>query len=685
MFLLAVVYAFAGAEYRAQVRVLVRRGRSDPPVAAQENAPPDFSRVEVTEEELNSEVELLKDDDVLRRVVEANDLAARDWLRWLRPHEEEAARVQRAVKKLGRRLDVEAIKKTDLIAVSYDAPDPQVAAHVLQSLAGVYLEKHMEVHRPRGQLHFFDQQTEESRRQLEEAKKKLIDFTNSRGVVMASQQRDLVLQRLDSLEGSYKDTQVQMSETEHRVQELNTQLTNLPERATTQVRTAENPELLRALKASLLDLELKKTQLLTKFEPGTRMVQEVEQQILQAKAAITAERVSPVHDETTDQNSNFEWAKAELQRAQVEIKGLEARKATTGAHLAGYRALARQLGEDAIAQDDLTNSEKAAQENYLLYVKKREEARMGDALDERGIVNVAIAEQPVVPALPVWPAGTVVLVGFVAALTSGTGAAFAADYLDPALRTPEDAAGGYPPKGDEMSAKADVLRRPELIGSRMQEAEWPRYEASREMDGWNPEDFAREQIRGLVRRVFLTSEALQMKQVVFSGAEPHTDVADICDQVGGALALETRGHIAVVVREPWAGEMVRCHPRYVASGAIKSWSTQIGSNLWRVPGFGLRESRQESGARAYWLSCLAGLRIEFEYAVIHGPVAGISSEAAVLGQVADGIILVLRAHSTRRATVRKIKETLETAQARILGTVLSERAFPVPERIYRRL
>ena len=67
--------------------------------------------------------------------------------------------------------------------------------------------------------------------------------------------------------------------------------------------------------------------------------------------------------------------------------------------------------------------------------------RQGDALDEGGIVNVAIAEQPIVPALPVWPASVVLLGGFVAALTSGTGAAFAADCLDPALRTPEDVLG----------------------------------------------------------------------------------------------------------------------------------------------------------------------------------------------------------------------------------------------------
>src|SRR5580700_435228 len=438
VFVLAVIYAFAGASYRAQVRVLVRRGRADPPVTAQENAPPDFSRVEVTEEELNSEVELLKDDDVLRRVVQANELAAHDWLRWLRPHEPEAVRVERAARKLAGRLNVESIKKTNLIAVSYDAPDAQLAAHVLQSLAAIYLEKHMEVHRPGGQLHFFDQQTEESRRQLEEAQEKLISFMKSHGVVMAAQQRDLVMQRLEDAESSSRQTEVEMAENARRTQALDGQLVKLPARTVTQLRTADNPELLRALKASLLDLELKKTQLLTKFEPNHPLVREVEEQIRQATAAIAAEKSNPVRDETTDQDSNYEWAKAELQKAQVDMKGLQAREATTIAHVTGYRALASQLGEDAITQDDLTSSEKAAEENYLLYVKKREEARMGDALDEGGIVNVAIAEQPVAPALPVWPAGVVVLVGFAAALTSGTGAAFAADYLDPALRTPEE-------------------------------------------------------------------------------------------------------------------------------------------------------------------------------------------------------------------------------------------------------
>jgi uncharacterized protein involved in exopolysaccharide biosynthesis len=438
VFVLSLAYAIFGESYRAHLSVMVRRGRSDAPATGQENAPPDFSRVEVTEEELNSEVELLRDDEVLRRVVEGNNLAAHDWLRWLRPHEDAAVRDERATKKLAGRLKIEPIKKTNLIAVTYDTSDPRLAAQVLQSLSSAYLEKHKQVHRPAGELQFFDQQTEQSRQQLEQAKRKLLDFSNTHGVVEAAKQRDLLLQRLDAFETSYGQSRVEMLEAEHRVRELEAEMAELPQRTTTQIRTADNPELLRALKASLLDLELKKTQLLTKFEPSHRLVQEVNEQILQAKSAIAAEKTTPVRDETTDKDTQYEWAKGELQKARVEMKGLQARESATGAELNEYRNLAQKLGDDAITQDDLTSNEKAAEESYLLYVKKREEARVGDALDDGGIVNVAIAERPVVPALPVWPPGIVVLAGFIAACGTGAGAAFVADRLDPALRTPEE-------------------------------------------------------------------------------------------------------------------------------------------------------------------------------------------------------------------------------------------------------
>jgi uncharacterized protein involved in exopolysaccharide biosynthesis len=423
------------------MKILVRRGRADAPVSAGENAPLDLTRIAMTEEELNSEVELLRDDDVLRDAVAQDAVSGRDWLHFLRPSEGAAQRVERAARRLGKQLRVEPVKKTNLIAIKYAANDPQRAARVLRSVADAYLKKHAVVHRPSGEVQFFEQLTRDARRDLEEAERKLQQFTAAHGVVAAGQERDLALQKLSEIDGSFRQTRIDMSETQQRVTELQKLLATLPERTPTQVRIADNPELMKALKSNLLDLQEKRTQLLTKFEPSHRLVQEVDQQIAQAEAAVAAEMKSPLRDETTDKDTHYEWAKSELERAQVQFKALQSRQAETGVQEASYRTMARSLGDDALTQDDLQNTEKAAQESYLLFVKKQEQARMADALDQSGIVNVAMAEPPVVPALPASSAWTLLAIGLVVAGTAGTGAAFAADYADPAFRTPDDVLG----------------------------------------------------------------------------------------------------------------------------------------------------------------------------------------------------------------------------------------------------
>lgn len=440
VFAAAVLYALVGTKYQANMKILVRRGRVDAPVSAGENAPLDLTRVAVTDEELNSEVELLRGEEVLRNVVERTGVGRKDWLAWLRSGESNDMQVERAARRLARKLNVEPVKKTNLIAVSYAAGDPQVAAKVLQAVANVYLEKHMEVHRPSGESQFYEQQTAESRRQLEDSKRKLLLFTRGHGVVAAAQQRDLALQKLSEVDDSARQTGIELAATRQRVSELENQLAQLPERTVTQKRTADNPELLKALKASLLDLQLKRTELLMKYEPTHRLVKEIEEQIAQAQAAIAAENLSPVRDETTDKNPQYEWAKSELERSRVELKALEAREQATILEEAACRGLSEKFGEAAVTEDDLLSSEKAAEEIYLLYVKKQEEARMNDALDQRGIVNVAIAEDPVAPALPVWSAWMVLAVGLIASGVAGTGAAFAADYVNPAFRDPDDVA-----------------------------------------------------------------------------------------------------------------------------------------------------------------------------------------------------------------------------------------------------
>lgn len=231
---------------------------------------------------------------------------------------------------------------------------------------------------------------------------------------------------------------------------------------------------------------------------------------------------------------------------------------------------------------------------------------------------------------------------------------------------------------------ANVLPRSALVGAAARGM--APAQARTEPQGWNPKNFAREQIRGLVRRVFFSNTGQPVRQVVFSAAGPGIDASDICDRVGHALALETAAEIVIVSRNPPGTQLPRNQAYSCSSGSsIKSRSWQIANNLWCVPECELRDLSPEPATERCWLWALAELRNDFEYVVIEGPAAGASSESALLGQLTDGIILLLEAHVTRKATARQIKETLESMQCRILGTVLSERTFPVPEAVYRRL
>jgi uncharacterized protein involved in exopolysaccharide biosynthesis len=433
-----VLYAAFGTSYEASMKILVRRGRAEAPVSAGENAPLDLTRMAVTDEELNSEVELLRDREVLRKVVEETGAGGRDWFHFMRLGEGPGARIERATRRLANKVNVEPMKKTNLIAIRYKASDPESAERVLQSLAKAYVEKHTSVHRPAGESRFFEQQMNEARAELEQSQQELQRFSESHGAVAAALQRDLALQKLSEVDANQRQTGIELAETQRRISALKSLLPNLPERATTQVRNADNPELLKALKASLLELELKRTQLLTKFEPTHRLVQEVDHQIEQAEEAVKQESLHPLRDETSDQNTHFEWAKSELEKASVQASALQARQAAARQQTAAYQNVAEKFEADAMTQEHLLSDEKAALENYLLYVKKQQEARMNDALDEQGIVNVAVAEWPVVPALPVVSVPMVLALGFLAAGAAGTTAAFIADYIDPAFRDAED-------------------------------------------------------------------------------------------------------------------------------------------------------------------------------------------------------------------------------------------------------
>ncbi len=425
------VLAFMPSSYQATMKILVRNERVDPVVSSAPNA--NNQVLAVTDEDLNSEVELLTSEDVLQNVARKTGLIpGQSRMPW-GPHTYEQ-RVAMAVKGLRKALDAGPLPRTNLIEVKFASANPQLAADVLNNLGEFYVEKHLEVRRTSGQYDFFNQQADQYRQAMEAAEAKLGQADS----VAPQLARDLTVQKQKDFEATFQQTKAQIAETQHRIQILEQQKADTPARMTTQTRKSDNPALLQNLKSTLLTLELKRTELLMKYQPSYRPVQEVEKQIAETQAAIAAEENAPVREETTDQDPVHLWERSEIAKAQSDLVGLQARAMAMEQTIGAYNRNAQTLEKQSVEQQDLTRTAKTAEENYLLYMNKREEARITDALDRQRMLNIAIAEEAHVPATPVTPAWLRLAMSLGLASLVSIGLVVMAEYFDPTFRTPAE-------------------------------------------------------------------------------------------------------------------------------------------------------------------------------------------------------------------------------------------------------
>ena len=264
-------------------------------------------------------------------------------------------------------------------------------------------------------------------------------FANDKGVVEAPLSREITVRKLNEFEAELKEARSSVAETQQRIQVLEQEQASTAARLTTSVKTAGNPYLEQQLRTTLLNLELKRTELLSKFAPDYRPVQEIEAQIAQTRTALENAQNNPVREETTDRDATHEMIKSELAKARADLRAMQAKVTATSQIVDQYRDQAHKLNDTEIAQQDLVRKAKTAEENYLLYSKKEEEARISDALDQQRIVNVSVAQPPSAPPSSVRPRWLINLAaGLLLALCASVIMALITDYVDRSFRTPDE-------------------------------------------------------------------------------------------------------------------------------------------------------------------------------------------------------------------------------------------------------
>ena len=204
-----------------------------------------------------------------------------------------------------------------------------------------------------------------------------------------------------------------------------------------------------------------------------------------------------------------------------------------------------------------------------------------------------------------------------------------------------------------------------------------------------------DEITKLVQRVFLLPGGDSPHTVVFSGAESGNGCSWVCARVAEVLASQVAGSVCLVdanLRNPGLNEQFEVQNHHGLTDAlrqrepVRTFAKALSCpRLWLLSSGSEIEDGQSLLSSDRMRFRISELRSQFDYVLIDTPAITAYNDATVLGAATDGLVMVLKANSSRRESARTAIQDLRAAKVRVLGAVLNQRTFPIPQAIYEKL
>jgi uncharacterized protein involved in exopolysaccharide biosynthesis len=278
------------------------------------------------EKQLNSEIEILKSPSLALEVVKAlgagtiyPNLGEQPKGALANQKAESASQsspAQEAVLKLVKDLEVGAVKKSNVIKVSYKNKNPQVAASVLNSLVSLFLDRHLAVYKNPEKYAFFEEQSRILKNQLTGSERRLEDFRKTHDLSSLEDQRNHLLEEQSKLHTDLDQTESQIVETNNRLEQLRLQLAKAPRNVPQSETIDHSPSIINSPEASLVTLELKEKELLNKYTEQSRLVQNVKGEIAMVRKKLDTQEQKRYRKNSSGTNTTYQRLLGQL-RAQL--------------------------------------------------------------------------------------------------------------------------------------------------------------------------------------------------------------------------------------------------------------------------------------------------------------------------------------------------------------------------------
>ncbi len=564
-----------------------------------------------------------------------------------------------------------------IIEVHYRSSDPQMASNVVNTLMQTYVENNFKA-RFESTMQASDwlqKQLVDMQMKVETSQEKLVRYQREHEILGIDEKQNITTAKLDEL-----NKELTSAESERMDKEALYRLIQSGDPdaiATTAgslvgegLGTQTATQLLDTLKTRRADLKIQAADLDTQFGPSYPKLAEINNQLKEIDRQMQAEM------KQISSKVRGEYVTA-LQRENMLHDALEQQKQEEN-----------KLNESAIEFNLLKRDAETYRTLYEDLLTKLKEAGVSAGLKSNNFRIVDSARPPTYPIEPNIPRN--LLFSIVLGTATGVGLAFLLEGLDNTIRTTEQAqmVSGLAPLGmiplGSKSAREGLNPKRLVIATSKEAVEL--------VTQVRPQSQMAESYRALRTSLLLSNLGSPPKVIMVTSALPQE--GKTTTSINCAVVLAQKGVRVLLIdadlRRPSIHKTLGMGPRSGLSNVLTGSTTleqaitrtPILPNLWVLPAGTPPPNPAEMLASTQMKDILSQLREQYDHIVVDTPPSLSVTDAVVLSQRADAVVLVIRSGQTTKQALRRSRDILARVNAKVIGVLLNAVDLRSPDYYY---
>lgn len=457
---------FLTKQYEITARLLFKPGREQTPHAVVGGiaGAPAFRRTE----DVTSEAEIIAGQPLIEALV--RDLgpdyflarkppvtlweqireAARSVVRWIREGisevmilvglEKRLTPFEKVVSLLQFSLRAEPVKRADVVEITLRMPDQKAGVDVMNRLIELYIDAHIKAFKTPGATQFLIERVDALKQELATLEDQRRKFSQVNALWDLDEQRRALLARQRDLRQAQSVAATEVSRLQAEIDQARASLA-VPPKETRVSRVEQINPVVQSLQGKIADQRTRIDKLRLVFSADSRRIADEEAELGQLEKQLADQKRSVTQSETFAVSEGYRDTERGLADKHGRLAGMQGQQQRQASE--DQRLTAQLVGLDAQAEESrrLARDLALAEQNYQLYVRRLEEARITDALDKAAISNVSVIGHPTASVRPVAPRSMLLFLGALAAGALGTFGWFVIrDVVRPTIHSREQAA-----------------------------------------------------------------------------------------------------------------------------------------------------------------------------------------------------------------------------------------------------